>query len=238
MVIRTLRDSEPMESYGEELLFTEARLKSDEQAKEFVALITELLAKVDVVRTDQVGAWREEIAAQAAVSAADDQLDDWIRRFDRALKEVVNGNVQSPRYGRYFSSAPWTLIRLGLENEISRVRGWIDSLASEPEPTLKTFAVSLAKVIAIGEAALEQRRKAVSSRSDHRVRSIASLVEEINATRAALYGSLAKKALASNLPSDWPSRFFRRSSRGKDDQPTPAPTTDATASKPATPAAT
>lgn len=236
MVIRTLRDSEPLESYGEELLFTEARLKSDEKAKEFVALITELLAKVDGVRTDQVGAWREEIAAQAAVSSADNQLDDWIRAFDRALKDVVNGNLESPRYGRYFSSAPWTFIRLGLENEISRVRGWIDSLASEPEPTLKTFAVSLARVIAIGEAALEQRRKAVSSRSDHRVRSIASLVEEINATRAALYGSLAKKALAANLPSDWPSRFFRRSSRGKDAEPTPA--TDATAPKPATPAAT
>lgn len=237
MLIRTLRDSESLESYSEELLFTEARLKSDEQAKEFVALITELLAKVDVVRADQVGAWREEIAAQAAVSAADDHLDDWIRRFDRALKEVVNGNVQAPAYRRYLSSAPWTFIRLGLENEISRVRGWIDSLASEPEPTLKTFAVSLAKVIAIGEAALEQRRKAVSSRSDHRARSIASLVEEINATRAALYGSLAKKALASNLPSDWPSRFFRRSSRGKDDQPTPTPA-PTTVAKPAVPTAT
>ena len=223
MVIRTLRDSEPLESYGEELLFTEARLKSDEAAKEFAAPITELLAKVDLVRTDRGGAWREEIAAQAAVSSADYLLDDWIRSFDRSLKDVVNGNVQSPRYRRYFSSAPWTFVRLGLENEISRVRGWIDLLASEPEPALKTLAVSLAKVIAVGDAALVQRRRAVNSRSDHRVRSIASLVEEINATRTALYGNLAKKALAANLSNDWPGRFFRRSSRGRDDDLTPTP---------------
>ena len=180
------------------------------------------MTEVDQARSGQVAASRDEVSAQAAVAAADDQLDDWIRAFDRALQDVVRGNTESPRYKRYFSSAPWTFIRLGLESEISRVRGWIASLAGEPEQPLKDMGTSLAKLVAQGEAALEQRRKAVSARSDHRVRSIASLVEEINTARASLYGSLARKAADASLPIDWPGRFFRRASHTKEEKPAPA----------------
>lgn len=85
----------------------------------------------------QVGVSRDEVITQAAVSAADDQLDDWIVSFDRALKDIVHGDTQSPLYKRYFTSAPWTFIRMGLESEISRVRGWVDSRASESNQSLK-----------------------------------------------------------------------------------------------------
>jgi hypothetical protein len=237
MGIRTLRDSEPLDSYGEELLFTEAMLKSDQDAKEFVGPISELLARINVVRADPTGVWREEIAAQAAVSSVDEQLEDWIHAFDRVLKAVVNGDVQSPLYRRYFSSAPWTFTRLGLENQISWVRGWIDSLAYEMEPTLRPRAVTLAKIIASGDAALAQRSKAVRSRVDRRVRAITSLVGDINAARAALYANLAKKAQAARLPSDWPNRFFRTLSYDREEV-TPTPTTPALSPKPATPSAT
>jgi hypothetical protein len=136
----------------------------------------------------------------------------------------VRGNTESPRYKRYFSMAPWLFIRMGLESEISRVCGWIDSLAGEPEQSLKDLGTTLAKHIAQGEAALEQRRKAASTRTDHRVRSITSLIEEVNTARTALYGNLASKAASAGLPSDWPTRFFHRVSRAKDEQaPAPAP---------------
>jgi hypothetical protein len=221
MIIRTLRDSESLDSIAEDLLFTESRLKSDENAKELAPVMTALMTSVDQVRAGQVAASRDEVTAHAQVAAADYQLDDWIKTFDRELLDVLRGNTKSPRYERYFNAAPWTFIRLGLESEISRVRGWVDSLASEPEQSLKDMGAALAKLIAQGEAALDQRRKAVSARSDHRVRSIASLIEEINTVRAALYGDLAKKAAEANLPIDWPSRFFRRGSHRKGEEPTP-----------------
>lgn len=224
MIIRTLRDSESLNSIAEDLLFTESRLKSDENAKELAPAIATLMSAIDQVRSGQVAASREEVAAQAVVAEADYQLDDWIGAFDRTLQNIFRGNTKTPRYKRYFSAAPWTVTRLGLESEISRVRGWVESLASEPEQALKEKSASLAKLIAQGEAALEQRRKAVSARSDHRMRSITSLIEEINTTRAALYGNLAKKAADAGLPIDWPGRFFRRGTRRKDDQqPGPAP---------------
>ena len=114
---------------------------------------------------------------------------------------------KSPRYRRYFANAPWTYIRMGLESELSRVRGWVGSLDGEPEASLKEHGQKLTALIANGDAALEQRRKAVSSRSDHRVRSITSLIEDINAARGALFGNLASKAAQAHLPIDWPGAY-------------------------------
>ena len=231
MIIRTLRDSESLDSIAEELLYSASRLSSDEQGKEFAPIVNGLITQVDQVRSGQVGASRDEVVAQAAVAAADDQLDDWIGSFDRALKDIVRGDTQSPLYKRYFASAPWTFIRMGLESEISRVRGWVDSLASESNQSLKDQGVRLATLITQGETALDRRRKAAGARGDHRVRSITSLIEEINTTRAALYGKLATKAAESGLPLDWPNRFFRKATRGKNevadgggpDKPGPVP---------------
>ena len=44
------------------------------------------------------------------------------------------------------------------------------------------------------------------------------MIEEINTARATLYGELAKKAASAGLPIDWPSRFFRRASRPKEEE--------------------
>ena len=88
---------------------------------------------------------------------------------------MVRGSTESPRYRRYFAGAPWAYIRLSLESEISRVGGWPESLAGEREQSLKDRGASLTKLIAQGQAALDQRRKAVAARKDHRVRSITSL---------------------------------------------------------------
>jgi hypothetical protein len=228
MIIRTIRDSESLDFVAEELLFTESRLASDEHGKEFAPVANGLITEVDQVRSGQVSASRDEVAAQAAVSAADDQLDDWIESFSRALKDVVRGDTQAPLYKRYFTSAPWTFIRMGLESEISRVRGWVDSLASEPNQSLKDQGARLATLITQGEAALDRRRKAAGARGDHRVRSITSIIEEVNVTRAALYGKLATKAAEVGLPLDWPSRFFRKSTRAKNE-----PADDSSTEKPA-----
>lgn len=231
MIIRTIRDSETLDSVAEELLFTSSRLSSDEHGKEFAPAITGLMGQVDQVRTGQVGASREEVVAQAAVAAADDQLDDWIESLDRALQDIVRGDTQSPLYKRYFASAPWTFARLGLESEISRLRGWVDSLGSESAQSLKDLGTRLAALITQGETALERRRKAANARSDHRVRSITSIIEEVNVARAALYGKLASKAAEVGLPLDWPNRFFRKSSSRAKSEPAGAATDSAETAK-------
>jgi len=222
MPIRTIRDSESTETIWEELVFTEARLLGDEQAKVFAPIISTLLGQVEQLHGGQLGVRREITTAQAQVDAVDDQLDDWVRALDTTLRSVVKQDGQSPRYRRYFPVKPSAIIRLGLENELARVRSWAGSLATEPEADLQQLGAELGKLMLAGDAALERRRQAASARSDHRVRSLTTLIDDINGARLSLYGQLILKATELELPADWPNRFFRRISRSPKAQP-PAP---------------
>jgi len=223
MAIGTLQETLSIETFWEELIFTEERLSGDEVAKEFAPSFKELLARLGPVRDGQLAAWHEEVSAQAAVAAADDRLDDLVRTLAKALLRVVDDDVKSPRYLRYFATTPSSIIRLGLESEIARVRGWVDSLTSEAEKDLQDLGAQLGKLVEQGDQVLERRRKAAAARSDHRVRAITSLIDDINSARLSLYGTLTKKAAELRLPRDWPDRFFRHSTRSPKEDPQPVP---------------
>jgi hypothetical protein len=223
MAISTVSEKSSLDTLSEELVYTETRLLVDDQAKEFAPPMSQLLVRLGEVRTGQVGAKYEEVAAQAAVTAVNDQLDDLVRGLAKELLRVVDDDIRSPRYLRYFSDAPSAIIRLGLESELGRVRGWVDSLSSEPETALQEFGARLRKVTESGDQVLDRRRKAEAARSDHRVRSITALVEDINNARRSLYGVLTKKAADNRLPRDWADRFFRHTSRDTKTDPPPAP---------------
>lgn len=223
MAIARLPDTLSIDSYWDEVVFTEARLSGDEQAKEFAPPFKEMLPRLATAGDGQRVAWHEEVSAQAAVSAADDQLDDWVHGLAKELLRAVNDDRKSPRFGRYFSEAPSLIIRMGLESQLARVRGWTDSLAGEPEKELQDLGAKLRALVALGDQALERRRKAAAARSDHRVRSIVSLIDDINSARFSLYGSLTKKAAEQRLPRDWPDRFFRHATRTAKEEPAPAP---------------
>jgi hypothetical protein len=133
MSIRIIRDNEPLDSIWDELVFTEARLLGDEQAKTFAPTITDLLTRLDQVSGGQLGLRRESVTAQAQVDAL-----------------------------------------------------------------------------------------AATSRTDHRVRSITTLIDDINGARLSLFGTLLQKATELHLLSDWPYRFFRRISHSPKVQPAAA----------------
>lgn len=219
----TLTQGQSLDSTWADLTFTEARLLGDTNAKELAPAVTQLRQGVERVRNGQLDSWRGEVFAQAAVDTADDALDDWVHDLDVALKHILSGDTTSPRYRRYFPLAPSSLIRMGLESELGRVRSWADSLASENEPELKELGERLRTLIAQGDTALEGRRKAAAQRNDHRVRSIASLIDDINNARLSLYGTLARKAAELRLPRNWPDRFFQRASRTAKADVQPAP---------------
>jgi hypothetical protein len=211
--MRNLSEEEPLDAVWDEMVFTESRLKGDERTKELAPVATTAIGQIDETRTGLLGVRRNEVAAHAAVSAADNQLDDWICDFDRSLINAVRGDKESAGYRRYFKNARWTYVRMGLESELSEVRGWVASLATEPDQVLKDHGVRLAALVVAGDAVLEQRRAAISARSDFRVRKVIPLVSQMNAARGTLYGALVTKAAQAGLPSDWPNRFFKQSVR-------------------------
>jgi hypothetical protein len=48
---------------------------------------------------------------------------------------VADDDVKVPRFVRFLANTPPSIIRLGLESEVALMRGWVDSLCSEPEPS-------------------------------------------------------------------------------------------------------
>lgn len=220
-MVRDVRDDSALDSIWEEVVFTEARLLGDDNAKELAPPFSQLRDRSEEVRGGQLAAWREEVVAQAAVKAADDRLDDWVHALDLALSTVLAGDRQSPRYRRYFTQAPSAIIRMRLESELGLVRGWADSLASEPEPVLQGLGADLRKLVEQGDVALEGRRKAAAARTDHRVRSISSLIDDINEARVSTYGALTKKAAELHLPRNWPDRFFQHATHAPKAEPQP-----------------
>jgi len=221
MAIGTLQETLSLDTFWEELIFTEARLSGDEQAKEYSPAFVALLGRLGTVRDGQRAVWHEEVSAEAAVAAADNRLDDFVRALAKTLLRVVDDDVKSPRYLRYFSSTPSSIIRLGLESEVARVRGWVDSLLSEPEKDLQDSGAKLRTLIEQGDQVVDRRRKAAAARSDHRVRAIMPLIDDINSARLSLYGSLTKKAAELRLPRDWADRFFRHSTSSPKEEPQP-----------------
>ncbi|MBI4957485.1 MAG: hypothetical protein HY908_36090 [Myxococcales bacterium] len=213
MTIRTLQHEESLETVRDELVYTDARLKKSKHTKPHVGALADLLTRWQTVFVGQLGVWDAQTVAQAGVDAVDDDLDDLVDDTDRALRQIVKDDRGSARYRRYFPEAPSALARLGLESELDRVRTWPGSLGSEPEDALKTLAPAVAASVAEGDAAVAERRAAAAAGADQRVRDIVRLVDDVNAARRSLYGTLIQLAEAQHLASDWPRRFFRRRER-------------------------
>ncbi len=176
--IRTIQNSDSLDTVWEELVYTEARLGSDKDAKDFTKDIAKLIEQSEAIRQGQLKVWRAEIAAQARVDAADDVLDDDVDDLDTELLHVVRQDRSSPRYRHYFSKPKNEIIRLGLESQLGKVRTWPDSLKNEAEKTLQKLGTRIAATIAEGDAALSARLTAAQQRAVHRVKEIVTFIDD------------------------------------------------------------
>lgn len=210
MSIRTIRHDEAISTLRRELVYTAARLKADGRAKELAAQLSPLVTRSAEVAAAQLAAWDAEEEAAAQIDAADDALDDAVDAVDRALLHVERGERGSTRHRRYFAHPRNEIVRLGIENELARVREWPASLANEPEAELKQAGQALAAAVVDGESAVRARAEAAAARADHRVREIARFIDDVNAVRRSLYGLLVQRGAEAKLPADWPNRFFKR----------------------------
>ena len=215
MAPRTLDYDTGMESLRTELVYTEARLLKDKNAADLAPVFKGLQERQAKVAEGQRAAWREETIAEAGVDYADDSLDDRTIEVSEALLNALKRNRESPRYTRYFKTAPNAVVRLGLESQLETVVEWPASLKGEPEDPVKEQGTLLEKDITDGRAAIEERNKAMAKRADHRVREIVRLVDDVNGARLSVYGQLVTRVEERKLPRTWPDRFFRQEQRAR-----------------------
>jgi hypothetical protein len=218
--IRTIGKDEALDTVWEELVYTEARLLKDPHAKHLAQGVTEQLDRWELVAAGQRKAWRAEIVAQAGVDSENDQLDMLTEDFGQSLRHVERGDVQSHRFKKvYFKGTVSGIKRLALQSQLAASRTWPESLKGEPEKELRAFSPRFEARIAAGDAAVEERAGAATHTANHRVRQIVPFIEDLNAARQSLYGTLIGVGQEHKLGSDWPGGFFRRV--GKQPKTTP-----------------
>ena len=211
--IRTIPHDEGLDSIWEELVYSESRTLKDKNAKDQAKPFAQLIERCDEIRAGQRQAWRAEIVAQAGVDAADDALDDDVDDLDTELLHAERGERTSPRYKHYFSKPKNEIVRLGLESELGKVRGWPASLKAEPEKPLQKMAGRFETDIEAGDAAIKERQETAQVRSAHRVKEIVTFIDDVNAARRSIYGILLSRGEELKMDSDWAGRFFRRTAR-------------------------
>ena len=210
MGIRTIHYRETLDAAWEELTYTHARLVAAPLAVDLVPSIERLLARVDTVAAGQRAAARGELVAQAAVDAADEHLDEAVHELGLALLRIAGGERTSARFRRYFAAAPIDVIRLGLASEVAVVRPWIAALRAEAETSLRAFADRLERDLVACDAALAARALAAGASTEHRVREVVCLIDDINAARSSLHEVLTTRARERQLPLAYADRFFRK----------------------------
>jgi len=212
-LIRTIAHDEPLDSVWEDLVYTEARLLSDPRTRDLAPGHTELLTALETVRVGQYTVWRGEIFAQAKVDTLNFAVDRFTETFGRKLFVAEKGERKGPRWKRYFPSSVSSMVRLALERQLTKVRGWPASLKGEPEPELQADGPEFARLVTEGDAAVQGRFDAAGKRNDHRVREIVALIDDVNAARLSALGRLLQRAVKNGLSKDWAESFFRKSQR-------------------------
>lgn len=216
---RLIQYTDSFDVIWEELVYTEARLLADKNAKKLAPMVGELVARLEDARAGQYGAWRAEVVAQAHVDAADEALDACVVAVGAELARS-DDDRDAPRRKRYLGERTAKKVAAqGLESELGVVRAWPDSLATEEEPALQAQAEPLREAVAAGDAAVAERARAQNARRDFMARDKAKLVDAVNDLRTELHAELARKVVPLKLARGWPESFFRRGSNAKAEKP-------------------
>lgn len=211
-------EAEKVEDLWDELVYTEALLLHDEDAKDLAESITRLITRAEDVRLGQLNCWRAETQADAEVGSRNYRLDFQTKRFERSLRRDLEDRgfenvTERPEYKTYFSISLSRVLDLALESQIKFMEPWLSHLEKEASPVLKGFVEIFRAQFTAGKAALEKRVKADAATRNHRVTEIAKLFEDANTERKALSGKLTTRAAEKKLPDQWPASFFRRAKR-------------------------
>jgi len=215
MSSRLIQYTDSIDYIWEEAVYTEARLLADKHAAKLAPRMSAYVEQVEGVRSGQYRVWRGELVAQAHVDVADEKLDGSVLAVGDAL-DRSGDDRDAPRRKRYLGERTARKIAAqGLESELTVVRAWPDSLATEEEAQLQAQADPMREAVAAGDAAVGERAKAQNTRRDFMARDKAKLVDGLNDLRTELHAELARKVVPQKLARTWPDGFFRRGTSAK-----------------------
>lgn len=204
----------PFEEIEDEILFTQAALAADPDAKDLVALTESWLALINKAQATELQLRRDIANTDAARVVANARLDQACVAFGDDLLFAAGKDRGSPRFKQFFGGPVARFIRTALPRQIAQVRAW---LSSTDEVFLK-HKPELEKWVQAADTALIATRALALKRGENAVTKD-ELGSDLTRERDSLAETLAARARERNLDRAWPKTFFRvassRASRGE-----------------------
>lgn len=194
----------PFEEIEDEILFTQAALAADPDAKDLVPLTESWLALIDQAQKTELELRREVAHTDAARMVANARLDQACMAFGDELWMAADKDRSSPRFKQFFQEAPGRFIRTALPRQIAQVRAWLlssDEVFLKHKPELETW-VQAADTALIATRALALKRGQTAVARDE-------LAADLTRERDGLAENLAARARERKLDRAWPKAFFR-----------------------------
>lgn len=229
MPLRLFHERTGWSAARSELLYTTAALEAREPHRPLAKPLHTLLESWKAIDTERRAAEDAMVAANAAVAAIDAELDEVVSALSRELVHAAKGDRRDRAYVAFFPDGANTIVRLGLESELERVKSF-GVLAKELAiaEAARSKIATLEALAPRGRAALEARQQRAVALALVRLR-ITEWKEAANAARRGVELALGQYAVAHKKGKTYPDPFFplkKRSKReaegsGEEDAPSP-----------------
>lgn len=206
--MRTFTEHSSWEAVRADVAYTLSVLGAAGRHERLAKSVGQLFARWATVETARRSAEDGVAAAHARVAWCDFALDDAVRGFANELLRDAGGKTDAPLFRRYFPEAPSEVVKMGLEQEITRCEAF--AVVAAKVKLSKTAAQRLDAVKSAmkdGGAALTARRAAFATQSQAWL-DVATWKEDANAVRRSVRNQLEAWALAEGGPGDYAERFF------------------------------
>lgn len=204
---RKLIDKMPLDDLEDEIMYTIAALKADENTQDFIPTAEGWMTHVDEVRATDREVRQTVANVDAARMMANEYLDQTCVAFGDDLYYDVDKDRKCTRWTQFFPVAVSAFVRQPLSKQVNAVRGW---LASAQDPVLEQYRSDLEKWVTKADDTLVQ----TSGLAGQRARVWAqreSLAELLTNERDVLRDLLAQRARELKFSRTWPDLFFRTS---------------------------
>ncbi len=193
----------------DEILFTRAAIKADEDAADLLPMTDKWLGKIVPIRAADLET-REHIAeVDGGRVVANGRFDIACVAFADALFAAVGKDRGSLRWLAFFVRSVTRFIRMALVDQVARVRGW---LSSSKDPVLELHRAELDKRVTAADLAVVSTRGLAVGRGENWQRR-AELAEDLTRERDGLHDALSGVARDKKLPRHWADLFFARERR-------------------------
>jgi hypothetical protein len=206
-----------------DITYTRVRLKAHPEGAPYVGNFDKLRQKWTIVQEDELSLREAIVEAQAIVDHTDDLFDVFVAKLLHIVDGYTNGRLDHPLRKLFLGNKNASdFVKPVLGKQMAAMEGWLTLLQTKCDdyPELKALAPELDALLKQGKAAAKAKTDAEVARNQFRdVGERAQFIEEVNAERKSLYGSLGKRAHEdATLPKDLAERFFLHESQPDDEE--------------------